>query len=329
MFAGKGKGAAKTERTDTDLNMSIIIGALIITLLVVLLFFGFAVVDSWGIAVIALIVVSVISFLFTTVAARAIAIVGMNPVSGMTLMTLILSSLILVKAGLSGPAGMVSALIIGGVVCTALSTAGSFITDLKVGYWLGSSPNKQEGYKFLGIIVAAASVTGVIMLLDKVYGFTGNTPMAAPQANAMAAVIQALMSDAQTPWGLYITGGVIAVILELLKISPLSFALGMYLPIQLVTPLFVGGLVAHFVGRSSKNEEISSKRKDRGTLIASGFIAGGALMGVVSALVALVGWNEFLHTGFGETSMGGVLSVILFTGLCLYMYFDSKRGAAE
>jgi len=329
MFAGKGAGAAKTERTDTDLNMSIVIGALIITLLVVLLFFGFAVVDSWGIAVIALIVVSVISFLFTTVAARAIAIVGMNPVSGMTLMTLILSSLILVKAGLSGPAGMVSALIIGGVVCTALSTAGSFITDLKVGYWLGSSPNKQEGYKFLGIIVAAASVTGVIMLLDRVYGFTGNTPMAAPQANAMAAVIQALMSDAQTPWGLYMTGGVMAVKLELLKISPLSFALGMYLPIQLVTPLFVGGLVAHFVGRSSKNEEISSKRKDRGTLIASGFIAGGALMGVVSALVAFFGWNEFLHTGFGETTMGGALSVILFTGLCLYMYFDSKKGAAE
>ncbi len=329
MFAGKGAPGAKTERTDTDLNMSIVIGGLIVTLLVVLLFFGFAVVDSWGIAVIALVVVAVITFLFTTVAARAIAIVGMNPVSGMTLMTLILSSVILVKAGLSGPAGMVSALIIGGVVCTALSTAGAFVSDLKVGYWLGSSPIKQEAYKFLGIIVASVSVTGVILLLDKVYGFTGDTPMTAPQANAMAAVIQTLMSDAQAPWGLYMAGGFMAIILEMLKISPLAFALGMYLPIQLVTPLFVGGLVAHFVSRSSKNEEVSVARKDRGTLIASGFIAGGALMGVVSALIAFFEWDRFLHTGFGETSMGEILSVILFTGLCLYVYFDSKRGAVE
>ncbi|HSG29453.1 MAG TPA: oligopeptide transporter, OPT family [Candidatus Krumholzibacterium sp.] len=328
MFSGKGVREA-TERTDTDLNMSIVIGGLVITLLVVFLFFGFMVVDSWLIATIALVVVAVISFLFTTVAARAIAIVGMNPVSGMTLMTLILSSVVLVKAGLSGPAGMVSALIIGGVVCTALSTAGAFVSDLKVGYWLGSTPRKQESYKFLGIIVAAASVTGVIILLNKVYGFTGPDALAAPQANAMAAVIQTLMSDAQAPWGLYIAGGFLAIILELLKISPLAFALGMYLPIQLNTPLLIGGLVAHFVAKSSKNEEVSTRRKERGTLIASGFIAGGALMGVVSALVALPGWNEIVHTGFGETAMGEVLSVIMFAGLCLYVYFDSRRGAAE
>ncbi|MBN2184286.1 MAG: oligopeptide transporter, OPT family [Candidatus Krumholzibacteriota bacterium] len=329
MFSGKSKSESGTERTDRDINMSIVIGGLIITLLVVFLFFGFLVVDSWKIATIALIVVAVITFLFTTVAARAIAIVGMNPVSGMTLMTLILSSLVLVKAGLSGPAGMVSALIIGGVVCTALSTAGAFISDLKVGYWIGSTPKKQEMFKFIGIAAAAASVTGVILLLNKTYGFSGEGSLAAPQANAMAAVIQTLMSDAAAPWGLYIAGGFMAIILELLKISPLAFALGMYLPIHLNTPILIGGLVAHFVQKSSRNEEVSSKRKERGTLIASGFIAGGALMGIVSALIAWPEWDQILNTGFGETYFGEVLSVFMFAGLCFYLYFDSKRGAAE
>lgn len=328
MFSGI-KREGSSQRTDTDINMSVVIGGLVVTLLVVVLFFGFAVVDSWKIALIALAVVAVISFLFTTVAARAIAIVGMNPVSGMTLMTLILSSIILVKAGLSGPAGMVSALIIGGVVCTALSTAGAFISDLKVGYWLGSTPKKQEVYKFLGIIVAAASVTGVIIILDKAFGFTGEGALAAPQANAMAAVIRTLMTDADAPWGLYIAGGFMAIILELLKISPLAFALGMYLPIQLNTPILIGGLISHLVQKSSSSEEVSSRRKERGTLIASGFIAGGALMGVVSALIAIPGWDEIVHTGFGETGMGETLSVILFAGLLFYLYLDSKRGASE
>lgn len=329
MFSGRGKPAEESERTDTDMKMSTVVTLLIASLLAVLVFFGFGVVDSWRIAVIALLVVAVISFLFTTVAARAIAIVGVNPVSGMTLMTLILSSVILVKAGLSGPAGMVSALIIGGVVCTALSTAGAFISDLKVGYWLGSTPRRQQQYKFLGILVAAASVTGVIMLLHKVYGFTGPGALAAPQANAMAAVIKTLMADSDAPWGLYIAGGFMALILEFLKISPLAFALGMYLPIELNTPILVGGIISHLVIRSSTDEEVSTRRKERGTLIASGFIAGGALMGVVSALIALPGWDEALHTGIGETALGEVLSVILFAGLCLYVYFDSKRGASE
>ncbi len=329
MFAGKGTVASDQVRTDRDIKMSAVLSALLISLLAVFLFFGFGVVDSWRFALIALAVVAVISFLFTTVAAKAIAIVGMNPVSGMTLMTLILSSVILVKAGLSGPAGMVSALIIGGVVCTALSTAGAFISDLKVGYWLGSTPGKQETYKFLGILVSAASITGVIMLLNKVYGFTGEGAMAAPQANAMAAVIKALMSESEVPWGLYIAGGFMAIILEMLKISPLAFALGMYLPIQLNSPLFIGGLVSYLVSRSGKTEEVNTRRKERGTLIASGFIAGGALMGVVSALIALPGWDEYLHTGIGETAFGEVLSIILFAGLCGYLYYDSKRGAVE
>jgi putative OPT family oligopeptide transporter len=327
MFGGS--AAAAAERTDTDMSMSTVVLLLVVSLIAVLVFFGFGVVDSWRIALIALAVVGVISFLFTTVAARAIAIVGVNPVSGMTLMTLILSSVILVKAGLSGPAGMVSALIIGGVVCTALSTAGAFISDLKVGYWLGSTPRRQERFKFLGILVAAASVTGVMMLLNKVYGFTGPHSLAAPQANAMAAVIRTLMTDAAAPWGLYIAGGFMALILEMLKISPLAFALGMYLPIELNTPILVGGIVSHFVQRSGSTPEIGTRRRERGTLIASGFIAGGALMGVVSALIALPGWDEVLHTGIGESAFGEVLSVILFAGLCLYVYYDAKRGARD
>ncbi len=327
MFAGTAEAAG--ERTDRDIPMSRVVAGIILTLVVVFLFFGFGVVDTWKFAALALMVVAVISFLFTTVAARAIAIVGVNPVSGMTLMTLILSSVILVKAGLSGPAGMVSALIIGGVVCTALSTAGAFISDLKVGYWLGSTPVKQERYKFLGIIVAAASVTGVLLLLNKVYGFTGPTALAAPQANAMAAVIRTLMADTAAPWGLYLAGIFLALTLELIHISPLAFALGMYLPIQLNTPLLVGGIISYVVSTRSKNPEINTKRKERGTLIASGFIAGGALMGVVSALIALPGWNKTLHLGIAERPIGEVLSVICLVGLCLYLYFDAKSGARE
>ncbi len=322
-----GKSEATAERTDRDIGMAAVVSGLIITLLAVLLFFITGVVDSWGIAFIALLVVAVISFLFTTVAARAIAIVGMNPVSGMTLMTLILSSVILVKAGLSGPAGMVSALIIGGVVCTALSTAGAFISDLKVGYWLGSTPEKQEKYKFIGIIVSAACITGVIILLNKVYGFKGEGALAAPQANAMAAVIKTLMSDTAVPWGLYLAGGFMALVLEMVKIPPLPFALGMYLPIQLNTPILVGGIVSHFVSTRSNDQQVNKKRKERGTLIASGFIAGGALMGVISALIALPGWDETLNSGLAQTALGEVLSVILFAGLCIYLYIDAKKGA--
>ena len=327
MFTGTAEAAG--ERTDRDIPMSRVVVGIILTLIVVFLFFGFGVVDTWKFAALSLMVVAVISFLFTTVAARAIAIVGVNPVSGMTLMTLILSSVILVKAGLSGPAGMVSALIIGGVVCTALSTAGAFISDLKVGYWLGSTPINQERYKFLGIIVAAACVTGVLILLNKVYGFTGPTALAAPQANAMAAVIRTLMTETEAPWGLYLAGIVMALTLELIHISPLAFALGMYLPIQLNTPILVGGMISYFVSTRSKNPEINTKRKERGTLIASGFIAGGALMGVVSALIALPGWNETLNLGIAERPIGEVLSVICLVGLCLYLYFDSRSGTRE
>ena len=330
MFAGrKGAGSGATERVDTDLSMPTIIILIIIVLLSILLFFGFGVVDTWKFALIALAVVAVMSFLFTTVAARAIAIVGMNPVSGMTLMTLILTSVILVKAGLSGRAGMLSALIIGGVVCTALSTAGSFITDLKVGYWLGTTPRNQEKLKFVGILFSALAVTGVLILLNKVYGFTGPRALAAPQANAMAAVIKTLMEKTAAPWGLYTAGIFMAIIMEMIHVPPLAFALGMYLPIELNTPVLVGGLISYLVSTSSKNETVNTKRKERGTLIASGFIAGGALMGVVSALIALPGWDKKLNVGLAAKPAGEILSIVLFTILCIYLYYDAKRGAEE
>ncbi len=329
IFTGKVRSEGPGERTDSDMPMSKVIGYIIITVIAILLFFGLGVVETWKFALLALLVSVVISFLFATVAARAIAIVGVNPVSGMTLMTLILSSVILVKAGLSGPAGMVSALIIGGVVCTALSTAGAFISDLKVGYWLGSTPRRQENFKFLGIIVSAMCITGVIALLHQVYGFTGEGALAAPQANAMAAVIKILMSDTPTPWGLYLAGIFMALILEFINISPLPFALGMYLPIQLNTPILIGGIVSYLVSNSSHSGDVNARRKSRGTLIASGFVAGGALMGVVSALVALPGWDKKLNLGVAETAFGEVLSVILFTALCVYVYRYAKMGIED
>ena len=246
--------------------------------------------DNLLFALVGILLVTVIAFLFTTVAANAIAIVGSNPVSGMTLMTLILASVVMVAVGLKGPGGMVAALIMGGVVCTALSMAGSFITDLKIGYWLGTTPRKQETWKFLGTLVSAATVGGVMMLLNETYGFTSGQ-LAAPQANAMAAVIDPLMNGVGAPWILYAIGAVIAIVLTWCRIPALAFALGMFIPLQLNIPLLVGGAVNWFVTTRSKNEAENKARNEKGTLIASGFIAGGALMGVVSALLRFAGVN--------------------------------------
>ncbi|MCD8309831.1 MAG: OPT/YSL family transporter, partial [Prevotellaceae bacterium] len=241
-------------------------------------------------ALVGVLVVGIIAFLFTTVAANAIAIVGTNPVSGMTLMTLILASVVMVAAGLKGPTGMVAALIMGGVVCTALSMAGGFVTDLKIGYWLGSTPRKQEQWKFLGTLVSAATVGGVMIILNKTYGFT-NGQLAAPQANAMAAVIEPLMNGVSAPWLLYGIGAILAIILTFLKIPALAFALGMFIPLELNTPLLIGGLINWYVTTRSKDPAVNAARGERGTLLASGFIAGGALMGVVSAALRFGGVN--------------------------------------
>ncbi|MDZ7270580.1 MAG: oligopeptide transporter, OPT family [candidate division KSB1 bacterium] len=329
IFAGKGGVSARAAvRTDRDIPMSVLVVLLAAVTVCILVFFRAWVVTSWLHAVAALVLALAIAFLFTTVAARATAIVGVNPVSGMTLMTLIISSVILVKLGLSGTAGMLSALLIGTVVCTALSTAGGFITDLKIGYWLGSTPFNQERLKFMGVLVASLAVGGVVLLLNKVYGFVPSaehpSPMAAPQANAMAAVLNVLFTSSQVPWGLYGAGVFMALTLELLGVPPLAFALGMYLPIELNTPLIVGGLIAHWVAHRSTDEALNTARREKGTLIASGFIAGGSIMGVVSAVLALVAGNR-LHVGLAETTVGNwhvgmIVSLVLFVGLCLFLY---------
>ncbi|MFZ5517854.1 MAG: OPT family oligopeptide transporter [Candidatus Zhuqueibacterota bacterium] len=332
-----GSDIEKPERTDKDIPMSLVILVIALTTIAILLFFRFWVVESWYITLLAVIITVIISFLFTTVAARATAIVGVNPVSGMTLMTLILSSIILVKAGLHGTAGMISSLIIGTVVCTALSSAGAFITDLKVGYWLGSTPFNQERFKFLGILVASLFVGGVILLLENVYGFVKTpehpAPLAAPQGNAMAAILNVLFATDAVPWGLYLAGVFMALVMELIGIAPLAFALGMYLPIELNTPLLIGGIIAHLVDKSSKNEEVSKARRDKGTLIASGFIAGGALMGVISAVLAYF-FADKLNTGLAEIELGGwhigmVISIVMFTFLCIFMYRYSKSAKTD
>ena len=277
-------------RTEKDITMRFIAFASVLALIVILGFFWFGVIGNLWQALIAWVVVTVIAFLFTTVAATAIAIVGSNPVSGMTLMTLILASVILVAIGLKGTSGMIAALVIGGVVCTALSMAGGFITDLKVGYWTGVTPKAQETWKFLGTLVSAATVGGVILILNKTYGFTSGA-LAAPQANAMAAVIEPLMSGAGAPWILYGIGALIALILFFIKIPPLAFALGMFIPIDLNLPLIIGGAINWYVGSRSKDEKVNTARVEKGNLLASGFIAGGALMGVISAILRFVGFD--------------------------------------
>ena len=283
--------------------------------------------DNWYYALIGLLIVGVIAFLFTTVAANAIAIVGTNPVSGMTLMTLILASIILVTVGLKGTAGMVSALIIGGVVCTALSMAGGFITDLKIGYWLGSTPAKQESWKFLGTLVSAATVGGVILILNQTYGFTSGQ-LAAPQANAMAAVIEPLMSGSGAPWALYAIGAVLAVVLNFCKIPALAFALGMFIPLELNTPLLIGGAINWYVGSRSKDAALNNARVEKGTLLASGFIAGGALMGVVSAAMRFAGIN-MVDVEWMESDAAGMLAIVVYLLLIGYLTFSSLKAKKE
>ncbi len=320
IFKG-GAAEEQTVRTQKDLSMKIIAIGALLTIVITTLFFYFGVMGgNLLFTVVGILIVAIISFLFTTVAANAIAIVGSNPVSGMTLMTLILSSIIMVLVGLKGTGGMVAALIMGGVVCTALASAGAFITDLKIGYWLGSTPKHQETFKFLGILVSAATVGGVIMILNKAYGFTPDNSdvMAAPQARAMAAVIEPLMSGQGAPWLLYGIGAVLAIVLNACGISALAFALGMFIPLQLNLPLIVGGAVNWYVNSRSKDAEVNRLRNEKGTLLASGFIAGGALMGVVSAGLQFFKINLTIP-GWGETTGAEWLSLGMYLVLIGYL----------
>ena len=325
---GRQTPGQETGRTQRDLPMKLILALLIATLLTTFVFFRFGVLDNWFHSVIAILIVFVISFLFTTVAANAIAIVGTNPVSGMTLMTLILSSLVLVSAGLTGTGGMTAAMIIGGVVCTALSMAGAFITDLKIGYWLGTTPAKQEGWKFLGTAGSAATVAGVLMILNQTYLVVGEGALVAPQANAMAAVIKPLMEGGATPWMLYLAGAALALILTMIGVPALAFALGMFIPLELNTPLLIGGLVSWWVGSRSRDERTNRARRERGTLIASGFIAGGALMGVVSALLRYFGADWFASS-WNASKGAEWLAVGMYALLIAYFVKDSLRAKGE
>ena len=329
-LAGKemkgGSSASKDQiRTQRDIAFRIIAIGSIATIIITFLFFWFGVMDNLLFAIVGILLVTIIAFLFTTVAANAIAIVGSNPVSGMTLMTLILASVVMVAVGLKGPGGMLAALIMGGVVCTALSVAGSFITDLKIGYWLGTTPKKQEQWKFLGVLVSAATVGGVMILLNKTYDFASGE-LAAPQANAMAAVIEPLMSGVGAPWLLYGIGALIAIVLNWFKVPALAFALGMFIPLELNIPLLVGGAINWFVTTRSDNKKVNDERGEKGTLIASGFIAGGALMGVVSALLRFVGFNPINETWLANP-LSEALSLAAYLLLITYFIIATRKKA--
>ena len=330
-FRRKGGPAESVERTQQDIPMKTVVWGIVLTLLAVFCFFGLGgVVDNFWQALVGLIIVAVISFLFTTVAANAIAIVGTNPVSGMTIMTLIITALVLVLVGLKGNAGMVASLLVGGVVCTALSTAGGLITDFKIGYWIGTTPRKQETWKFVGVVVAAATVSGVMMILNKTFGFSGEGALVAPQANAMAAVIQPMMNGGNAPWLLYGIGAVIAVLLTLFKVPALAFCLGMFIPLDLNLPLLLGGAISWFVSTRSKDASVNAARQEKGTLVASGFIAGGALMGVLSAILKfaqvdwfLDGWNTVLPGRVASNAQA--IAILPLVAICAYMIYASMR----
>ncbi len=327
---GKGKQvAAEIKRTDRDLSMKFLVIAIVVALVCVFVFFLVGVLHNFVQTIVAFLVVTIIAFLFTTVAANAIAIVGTNPVSGMTLMTLIIASIVFVAVGMRGSSGMVGAMVIGGVVCTALSMAGGFITDLKIGYWIGTTPKKQEMWKFLGTLVSAVTVGGVMIVLNKTYGFVGNNALQAPQANAMAAVIEPLMSGQGAPWMLYGVGAILALLLNFLNVPVLAFALGMFIPLHLNTPLLVGGAVNYFVNKKRERdgvhaEALANKRNEKGTLIASGFIAGGALMGVVSAIIKFCGVDLYL-TEWEASNTAGVLSLVMYVLLTIYFVWSSNK----
>ena len=328
-FSRKGDGGkVESARTERDLSMKTVVFGIILTLLITFAFFacGGVVTNIWQ-ALIGLLIVAVISFLFTTVAANAIAIVGTNPVSGMTIMTLIITAIVLVAAGLKGNAGMVAAMIIGGVVCTALSVAGAFITDLKIGYWIGTTPAKQEKWKFVGVAVAAVTVSGVMLILNKTYGFTGEGALVAPQANAMAAVVQPMMNGGNAPWLLYGIGALIAIILTLFKVPALAFCLGMFIPIDLNLPLLIGGAVSWFVSTRSKDAALNTARQEKGTLIASGFIAGGALMGVVSTILKFADVDWFMIAW--NAKYGEAIAILPLIGLIIYMVRSSMKVSTD
>ena len=317
----------KVLRTQRDISMKIILFGFLGLAVLMALFFAFGGFQmNITQVIVGLLIVFIFAFLFTTVAATAIATVGSNPVSGMTLMTLILSSFILAAVGLKGPMGMVTALVVGGIVCSALAMAGGFITDLKIGYWIGTSPYKQQGFKFIGTLVSALTVGGVIMVLSRVYGYDAdNGGLVAPQANAMAAIVQPLMSGQGTPWILYIVGAVLALILDMIGIPALAFSLGMFIPLALNIPLLIGGAIAWLVGSRSKDNEVNTARKNKGTLLASGLLAGAAIMGVVSAILKFAGVDIATTEAYANSPWPGILAIVAYVALCAYLILHALK----
>lgn len=315
---------AEPLRTDRDLRMSTVIAGIVVSSIVVLAFFYIVLIQNQDtapgalkIALMGLVITFIFSFLFTTVAAQATAMTGNNPISGMTLVTLIIGSALLMQVGLKGDFGKYAAIIMGAVVCTALAMSGGFVTDLKIGYWLGSTPRRQQISKVVGTAFAAVFVGLTVMLIHKAYGhvdaatgsfisgFMNTREVPAPQANLFANILGGIFDMEPITWLLYGAGILVSVLMWMMNIPPLAFAIGMYLPISVNFPLFVGGVISHFVAKSSKDPKTSEARTQKGTLIASGYIAGGAIMGVVGALLIVLGVKMPILTGGGVEKLGG------------------------
>lgn len=328
-----------TERTDRDMSIVTIMIGVVVAALCIGIFFG-TLSSSPTIFIAGLALTLLFSFFFTSVAANAIATTARNPVSGMTMLTIIISSVVLLNFGLSGTTGMFFVMAIAGMVCTALSVSGQTITDLKAGYWCGSTPRQQERMKFIGVVASAVAVGLTIVMLAKVFQFGEAAPgdtrvvLAAPQASIMQALVQGFMNEQPIAYILFGAGAMVAVLMEMLGVPALVFALGMYLPLELNTPALVGGYLSHLVTR--KSERVGGSRgrtmRERGVIIASGLMAGGALGGVFGAALRLFPWyaEDNIKTPFFDNdTISQMVSLSLFIGLCLYVWFDSIKAQKQ
>ena len=349
LFKKHDPASAKTSRLDLDIKMTSVF-AMAIGLAVAILVYFWAVVmagqpNALVLALLSLVLTFLIVFLFSAVSAWAVAMISVTPISGMTLTTLIIAAVTLAALGLKGGPGMLAILLIGGVVCTALSMSGSLVTQFKVGYWLGSTPKSIQWSNILGSALASFTVTAVIMLFARVYGYGTPTPehlnpLPAPQAGAMAAVANAFMGGQDVPWMLYGIGAVVAVIVSMLGISALAFALGMYLPIELNSPILLGAIVGWLIQKSTSDEKLSKARNDKAILIASGFIAGGALAGVFDGITKML-LSEVFHTdvdNFGFAAWmpnlftperQNWLGLFVFIALAAFLYWDAKKAKVD
>lgn len=337
--AFKSGGEAHGERTDRDMSIITILIGVVIGAIGVAIFFG-TLRPSAIVLVAGVLLTLFFSFFFTSVAANAIATTARNPVSGMTMLTIIISSVVLLQFGLSGTTGMFFVMAIAGMVCTALSVSGQTITDLKTGYWLGSTPAAQERVKFLGVIGAAIAVGLTIVMLAQVFQFGEAAPgdtrqvLAAPQASIMQALVEGFMNRQPIAYILFAAGAMITIAMEMLGVPALVFALGMYLPLELNTPALVGGWLSHMIGKKSERAGGARGRtmRERGVIIASGLMAGGALGGVFGAALRLFPWyaEDNIKTPFYDNDMvSQLVSIALFLALCLYVWFDSVKKPKE